>query len=597
LLVARAVGYRHMLCLLHVAATGPACVVLPAGGELVVAVGLWVANSLLLMHWPSSTQQQPQQQLSAGCVVELQEEQARSAAVLPVGGEDVLLVGTNSGSVLMWQVEQQQQQQQQAGTWQLQHGRAAKISSTSVSLLPMQLPAATSADAAAAAGSSSIGSNPGSTVASVYAHAGAGAVIRPIPGLVAARQRQQQAHQGGSSSSVHAFLPTTDCLLVSRVCGSEACLTAAPVASADMPPHSLAWVSPSSKLCFGELEPLHKLRWRARGLPGSPLAMALHKPTNTLVLLMQADNGCSSQVEVQGAGRQQQQQQLVLLDARSLAVLLVLGLAEGHSYTCLAVLDLPCTSQQQQQQQQRQQQPGSSAASEAGTAGGHFTGANSSSNSRPGLRPVIVLGSCLNMAVSPAGANVDAAGAGTSSASAAAAAAVPEELQVGMLSFFELQASMSAAGQAAGAAAAGPASSAQQQMRYALLLHGMTPLPVTPACVCTVMPELLHEQAGKDAAAGSAGDGNERSAAQQQQATAAAAAASKAAAEAAGQGAVCLAVGSEAGVSLLQVLVDDAGRQQQMVVQQQLAAAAEVSGGGELRGAAPGAAGWRCTCL
>jgi hypothetical protein len=556
--------------------------VLTAGGELVVAVGLWVDNSLLLMHWPTSTQQQQQQQLSPGCVMQLQDEQARSVAVLPVGGADVLLVGTNSGSVLMWQVEQQQQQQ--AGGWQLLHGRVVRISSTSVSLLPMQLPAAT--DAADVPASSSGASSHSSTVSSIYAHAGAGAVIRPVPGLVATRQRQQQAHQGSSSSSsstsTKALLPATDCLLISRVCGSEACLTAAPVASADMPPHSLAWVSPSSKLCFGELDAVHKLRWRARGLPGTPLAMALHKPTNTLVLIVQADAGSSSWAGMQWAGRQQQQQ-LVLLDARSLAVLLVLGLAEGHSYTCLAVLDLPCTSQQQQQQQQS----GTSAApSEAGSTGGHTAGASSSS--RPGLRPFIVLGSCLNMALSQAGVNATAAAAqssadaaaGPSSAHAAAAATVPEELQVGILSFFELQASMSAAGQAA---AAGPRSSSQRQMRYDLLLHGMTPLPVTPACVCTVVPEVLNEQAGNNpataAAIGKAGS-SERSVAQQQ-ATEGTAAASKAAAEVARQGPVCLAVGSEAGVSLLHVLIDDAGRQQQQMVRQQLAAAAEVSGGAE----------------
>jgi hypothetical protein len=146
-----------------------------------------------------------------------------------------------------------------------------------------------------------------------------------------------------------------------------------------------------------------------------------------------------------------------------------------------------------------------------------------------------------------------------------------------MLSFFELSASMSAPGQAT---AAGPGGSAQQQMRYDLLLHGMTPLPVTPTCVCTVVPEVLNEQAGNTpatAASGKAGS-SERSAAQQQ-ATEGTEAASKAAAEVAGQGPVCLAVGSEAGVSLLHVLVDDAGRQQQMMVQRQLAAAAEVSCG------------------
>jgi hypothetical protein len=564
--------------------------VLAAGGELVVAVGLWVDNSLLLMHWPSTStqqqqQQQQQQQLSPGCVMQLQEEQARSIAVLPVGLADVLLVGTNSGSVLMWQVEQQQQ----AGSCQLRHGRVVRISSTSVSLLPMQLPAAT--DEAAVPASSSAASSPSSTVASVYAHAGAGAVIRPVPGLLAARQRQQQAHQGSSSSSsssstqARTLLPATDCLLVSRVCGSEACLAAAPVAAADMPPHSLAWVSPSSKLCFGELDAVHKLRWRARGLPGTPLALALHKPSNTVLVLLQADAGSSRQLGMQGAGRQQQQ--LVLLDARSLAVLLVLGLAEGHTYTCLAVLDLPCTSQQQQQL-------GCAAApSAADSASGHTTGASSSRSSRLGLRPFIVLGSCLNMALSQAGVNTSAAAGPSSADASAAAAVVPEELQVGMLSFFELQASMSAPGQAA---AAGPGGSAQQQMRYDLLLHGMTPLPVTPACVCTVVPELLNEQAGGNpstAAAGKAGS-SERSAAQQQ-ATEGTEAASKAAAEVAGQGPVCLAVGSEAGVSLLHVLVDDAGRQQQMMVQQQLAAAAEVSSGGKRQGLVRrGAVGLAC---
>jgi hypothetical protein len=536
-----------------------------AGGTLVVAVGLWVDNSLMLMPWPSSSSTpQQQQQLQIGCVMELQEEQARSVALLPVGGNDVLLAGTNSGSVLMWQLEQEQQQQQQGcSSWQLRHGRVVRISSTSVSLLPMQLPAA--ADAADDLPSSGSCSSSGGDVASVYAHAGAGAIIRPVPSLVAARQQQQQAQQQGSSSSSSskAMLTATDCLLVSRVCGSEACLSAAPVASADMPPHSLAWVSPSNKLCFGELDPLHKLRWRAAGLPGTPLALALHQDTNTLLLLMQTEGSRGVPPP------QQQQQQLVVLDARSLSVLLVLGLAEGHAYTCLAVLHLPCTSQQQQQGH------GAAAAGDAASAAGGQT-SSSNGSSRAGLRPFIVLGSCLNMAVSPSHqAGKNAAGPSTSAASSTAAAGgLPEELQVGMLSFFELKATVTGPGPAAGASAAAPGSSAQCEMRYELLLHGMTPLPVTPACVCTVVPEVLREQSIAEQAAAAAGTTSGKGGGVQ---PVAAEAASTAAAALEQQGPVCLAVGSEAGVSLLQVVVDDAGRAEQQAVQQQLAAAAEVS--------------------
>jgi hypothetical protein len=301
--------------------------------------------------------------------------------------------------------------------------------------------------------------------------------------------------------------------------------------------------------------------------------MALHKPTNTLLVLMQADSGRQQQ--------QQQQQQLVVLDARSLSVLLALGLSEGHCYTCLAVLDLPCTSQQQQQQ------PGGATASAAevgaaAAAGGPTSGGGSSS--RSGLRPFIVLGSSLNMAVSPHPARAAAAGPAqpSSSASAAAAAAAaattaPEELQVGMLSFFELRASIPSPGQAADVSAAGQASSAQHEMRYDLLLHGMTPLPVTPACVCTVVPQVLSEHDSKEQAAAAAGSssGADTSSAAQLQAAAGTEAAGSAAA--AGQAPVCLAIGSEEGVSLLQVLIDDAGRAEQVVLQQQLAAAAEVS--------------------
>lgn len=576
----------------------------------------------MLLPWPSSSpaprqhEQPGQQQLTVGCAVELEDEQPRSVAVLPVGGDEVLLVGTNSGRVLMWQIDllerqqqpsQQQGQSNQAGMiaatcdarWVLRHSRTVQISSSSVSLLPLNLPPA-------GIGSGGSGS---SSLPCIYAHAGAGAVVRPIQALVRARQgqsRQQQQHL--QSNALRSSLAATDCLQVSRVCGSEACLSAAPVQSPDMAPHSLAWVSASSRLCFGQLDAVHKLRWRSRGLPGSPLAMALHKPSNTLLLVVQADgsNRSGSGSGPAQESSQQQQQQLVLVDCRSLAVLMTLALAAGQHCTSLAVLDLPCTSQQQQQQQRQHSPPVKGAGLVGGDASTAAAGSTSSSS------PFIVLGSYVNLDLSA----TSAAGAGQADAEqcssldayqqllrrqrqqqqqqqpfngqmqvsggtqdyATADAARPDIVQIGVLSFFELKTSMQNP-QAVPGAAAGGAGNAQR-LCYDLVLHGMAPVPVTPACVCTVVPEVMMQQQqqqqqerGSSAHAGGRSSGSSGGA---PPADAAAAVPPRLADSALHDQPACLAVGSEAGVTLFSVLVDDAGVAEHTQLQQQLKATAQV---------------------
>jgi hypothetical protein len=126
------------------------------------------------------------------------------------------------------------------------------------------------------------------------------------------------------------------------------------------------------------------------------------------------------------------------------------------------------------------------------------------------------------------------------------------------------------------------ASGVVDELRYDLILHGMVPLQCTPASACTVVPKVLpphlsqqqqQQQPGAAASSRSASSAGAGSAAAQ--ATAAAAghrtpADVAAAAVAAASASPLLVVGSEAGVTLLRMVVDDAGLADQQQLEQLL---------------------------
>lgn len=577
-----------------------------------VAAGLWVDNTILLMTCPaqpdsSAAMQQPHQQqqgpaqLQVACCVDLQADQPRSLAVLPVGAADVLLVGSNTGKVLLWEICSSTRQEQDTAqqTVSLQHARAVQISNTSVSLQQAWLP---DIQPGAQHNSSSTSSTScqSPVVRCVVAHAGSMAVLRPNTALLEALQGY------ANTSTPHAtpaagvtglgHVSATACVAVSRLCGSEACLGAASVHTSDMP-YSLAWVSNTQQLCFGSIEAEHKLRWRSCGLLGTPLAVAVHQRSDTIVLLLAADEYAAVEQDRQVGGsdgdptqqdKQQQcaQQRLVVLDGRSLQVLMSLALAPGHIYTTLQVLDLPATSQQQQHATSVSD-PGSQRAT--GSTGGGVAAAGSSESSHahgqqqqqerrpkqqqeaagsaPGCLPFIVLGSNVVLATADSGP-------AASSNTAAGEMPLPRVKRLGVLSFFELrksvvQAATAGAGQLAGQSAA------RSELRYELVLHGMVPLQVTPSSACTVVPELLEhtkrQQAGSQHAAAdvqqAAGDGGSSRMSKPGKGAAAAAAAKM----------PLLVVGSERGLTLLRVVVDDLALAEQQRLEAQLAQIGKVS--------------------
>jgi hypothetical protein len=146
-----------------------------------------------------------------------------------------------------------------------------------------------------------------------------------------------------------------------------------------------------------------------------------------------------------------------------------------------------------------------------------------------------------------------------------------------MLSIFELrksvvQAMTSPKQQSAGIAGSGSA------LRYELVLHGMVPLQVAPASACTVVPELLARSLQQP---GTGAKGAQMSASAAAAAAAAQEAAHRGGSEggqpAAGRAAAAvtgepplLVVGSERGLTLLRVMVDDAALTEQQELQRLL---------------------------
>jgi hypothetical protein len=608
-----------------------------AGGPLLVAAGLWVENSVVLMTWPGAetdsaaqrTSNHPQPgPLPVVAMVQLGDVQARSIAVLPVGGEDVLLVGTNSGSVLLWDLLPQQEERQQGSSskphtsWTLQRARSVQVGNTSVTLGELWLPGDQQDHGAADGGCTSSASSLAGQQCRI-AFAGSAAVIRVHQGLLLCRQQQQQQQAAAGSALLaaaaagaagteaapfsHPPLAAADCIMISRLCGSEGCQAAAAFHSPDLP-HSLTWVSARGRLCFGGVDPEHKLRWRSRGLRGTPLALAWHQPTNTLVVLLQ----CGAR---QGDWQQQQDaQQLLLLDASSLQVLMTVQLSSRHTYTTLALLDLPCTSegaqqhqephhnhQRQHQQQQVGMQPPESVKAfilSSATAAGATNLDSSSSSSRPaGCKPFVVLGSYSMVDFLSKAPSVGCND--------------PYIREIGLLSFFELRtcpvpelaAPESEQQQQQQEVSGGPHSS---HLCYELVLHGLLPLGMIPCSMCSVLPELLFPEqhvtaAGAAAAAdgsadrpsgsrhsrrtapaGQAGATLEETAAAEQGSssrTAAGGGVHQPRSEAAAGTArprPLLVVGSQLGVTLLDVVVDDARQAEQQVIQDRLTAAAQV---------------------
>jgi hypothetical protein len=164
---------------------------------------------------------------------------------------------------------------------------------------------------------------------------------------------------------------------------------------------------------------------------------------------------------------------------------------------------------------------------------------------------------------------------------------------MGMLSVFELRKAIvqvPAAFQQQQQPQGSNASGMVDELRYELILHGLVPLQCTPASACTVVPRDLpvyhsqqqqqQQQPGPAAAthpAASAAQASAAAAGHQAPADAAAAAA-----VASPPASPLLVVGSEVGVTLLRLLVDDAAVADQQQLEQLLTHTQQVRHGRRL---------------
>jgi hypothetical protein len=278
-----------------------------AQGPLLVAVGEWIANRLVLLHAaPASapvpapaaakaTPEAPQAAAAttpwalreAGVVAMPLGETPRSAALLPLGPEAgcpgggwgggrgaprrwALLVGGNAGLLCVWEAAWE------GGALRLGGGRCVRVSSVAVELqlvVPAPGRGASGLGAAAAgdaprasggAGGAGAGAEAGAgeeeaEAPYVYVHSGSGAVVRPR-----ARASAPPASGPDPSASGLGGAPAAsgrDGLEVVRVHGAAGLRALRHVRAPSMPPGSAAWVSAGGRLVFGRLDLRERLRW------------------------------------------------------------------------------------------------------------------------------------------------------------------------------------------------------------------------------------------------------------------------------------------------------------------------------------------------
>ncbi len=407
--------------------------------------------------------------------------------------------------VLFWQL-----QAGPSGSLQLVAGRRVQVSNTAVQLQLGWLPQHSSSSSSSS-GSSGSSCSSGSSAPQqqyVYAHAGSDAIFsscdpvllipeEPATQQVQVSRRSRSAWPCPCLTIQHAsFLmypatwQQTSCkplcpvmalthalhgVQVSRVHGAEQLRAACPLHTPSMP-HSVAWVSPAGRLCFGGLDTQRRLRWSAALIGDTPLQVAHHGPSRCLVLLTESVSG---------------QQWLRLVDQSSLKQLAALRLEQGHFHTAVASLQLPCSSQAAAEH--ARSSAGGLAAGQSSTAGSN---GGSSAAAAAGCKEFIVLASYLLHEA--AAGDSGAAAASSSAAAAVAGAAAGSGLQrtTGVLSVFDVQVMHDAAG-------AG-------NVTYKLQLLGTHATAAVPMSLCTAVPA----QAGaKDAAGRSARGGDNSSSA------------------------------------------------------------------------------------
>ncbi|MEW5318811.1 MAG: hypothetical protein WDW38_009998 [Sanguina aurantia] len=471
------------------------------GGSAVhiVAVGEWMTNRLRVYAL---------QGMREVAVLDLGAETPRSAAVLLLpGGRQVLLVGTNGGQVIMYQILfRRQSPTATAGHPTLDPilsfgpGSTVCVSSVAVTLQPVH----PDLDAHSAT----------RPPLSCYAHAGSGAIIRGRRQRIATPA--PSAGQLGDDGGVDGWSIESEVEVV-RVHGAESLRGFCGVAGRACPRGSRGSLATPGCSLGG-----CRRSGSCAGLPRDTVQhIARHRASGCHVLLTEDREG---------------QCWLRLVHAQSLMQVLAIRLASGHTYTSLLVAALPCSSQ-----------PRLPAATAAPTHAPPHHGHPPAAHPRPtpaspGRKEFVVVGSLLQYdaallgpphtqpsqqaqpggagrrvdlrglltarrpAAAAAAAGATAGGAGVAAAAAAAttpggSGSMPAgpglERALGLLSFFEVavrpvvQQSQSRVGNGAstgGGSGSGSGSSSTTAKSYSLLLHGSSPCAVVPLCLGVATP-------------------------------------------------------------------------------------------------------------
>lgn len=233
----------------------------PSG--LHVAVGHWIDNCLVVLRveaGPLATQAPGKAGPGSGsgpavgaevCRLDLGDQTPRSAAVCCWHGQWLLLVGSNTGQVVMFPFVANSTAAGGAAPapllrWQVGPASSVSISNVAVELLPCSGAAATAAHGTP-------------QVEFVYAHSGSGAVIKPLARLQGNAAAAGTAAAGG-------LVPTSSVAEVLRVHGAERLVCCSHVATEAMAHGSMAWVAHgdgggADRLLFGWLDKQLALRW------------------------------------------------------------------------------------------------------------------------------------------------------------------------------------------------------------------------------------------------------------------------------------------------------------------------------------------------
>ncbi|KAL4458059.1 hypothetical protein ABPG75_012924 [Micractinium tetrahymenae] len=306
------------------------------GGEVWLAVGLWLSNEVLLQ--PLSAEQ-PACRLALPC-------QPRSLAVITCTnssssgsssrGGTYLVVGASSGEVLWWRLAVQRDAFGGASGVQLEECGWARagVAPVTLHLLP-PAPAASSSGSDAQLLAPAGLPGPAATSGGTAASAGPAS----WPTLLAV---SDQALLLGPDAA------RPDRLAAARLHGGQGLTAACPLVTAELPDSSLAYVQ-GGELHIGGLDPAVRLRW-------DQLPLADGAEASTAVVLAGCGTAAVACAEAHGGSS------LRLVEAASLHQLARLAMPPGHTITALAAAHLACSS--------RRETPAAGAGSSNGSGSG-----------------------------------------------------------------------------------------------------------------------------------------------------------------------------------------------------------------------------------